>query len=292
MALEAELSDYVFTEESLQHNHLTAGHLLGGRLPYFQAKDGFRSGLEPILLAAACRGWRRPPQRIIELGCGAGAISLLLADNYPSAHIRAVEIEAGAIAVCLYNLQANHLADRVELCQQSIFSLSKDYRRQFDLVVSNPPYYRRDRAASPPDERRALAMMEGEEQGLSVWLEVMKSLVAVKGWLALIVKADRLDTILYGLSLPSAASGKIGFGNLALLPLWTRAKSAARLVIILAQQGSAAPLRLLPGLAIHQTYAEKPSYEALMQDLLWRSGMFPAEALGISPKQPKQAPWL
>src|SRR5277367_7136876 len=56
---------------------LTEGHLLGGRVRYAQPRDGFRSGIEPVLLAAAVPA--RAGERVLEVGSGAGAALLCLA---------------------------------------------------------------------------------------------------------------------------------------------------------------------------------------------------------------------
>ena len=59
------------------HHAPTRGNLLGGRVSYAQPARGFRSGIEPVLLAAAIPA--RPGERILEGGSGAGAALLCLA---------------------------------------------------------------------------------------------------------------------------------------------------------------------------------------------------------------------
>ncbi|HLB98700.1 MAG TPA: SAM-dependent methyltransferase, partial [Acetobacteraceae bacterium] len=56
---------------------LTEGHLLGGRVRYAQPREGFRSGIEPVMLAAAVPA--RTGERVLEAGSGAGAALLCLA---------------------------------------------------------------------------------------------------------------------------------------------------------------------------------------------------------------------
>ena len=59
----------------------TDGHLLGGRVSYAQPREGFRSGIEPVLLAAAIPA--RPGEHVLEGGSGAGAALLCLAARVP-----------------------------------------------------------------------------------------------------------------------------------------------------------------------------------------------------------------
>ena len=60
---------------------VTEGHLLGGRVRYAQPRVGYRTGIEPVLLAAAVAA--RAGERVLEAGCGAGAGLLCLAARVP-----------------------------------------------------------------------------------------------------------------------------------------------------------------------------------------------------------------
>jgi release factor glutamine methyltransferase len=77
----------------------------------------------------------------VDLGCGSGAIAVTLALEAPQWHVAAVDVSADALAVARGNAQ--RLAARVEFFLGSWFSpLPVD--RQFDLIVSNPPYIAQD----------------------------------------------------------------------------------------------------------------------------------------------------
>jgi tRNA1(Val) A37 N6-methylase TrmN6 len=52
----------------------TDGHLLGGRVIYRQPATGFRSSIEPVLLAASVPS--TPGEHILEAGTGHGAALL------------------------------------------------------------------------------------------------------------------------------------------------------------------------------------------------------------------------
>jgi len=55
----------------------THGHLLGGSVQYAQPRHGFRSGIEPVLLAASVPA--KAGDRVLEGGSGAGAALLCVA---------------------------------------------------------------------------------------------------------------------------------------------------------------------------------------------------------------------
>ncbi len=76
------------------------------------------------------------PPRVVDLGCGSGAVALAIKHRCPHAEVTAVDASPAALDVARAN--ADRLAIPVE------FHLSDWWRalagRRFDLVVSNPPY--------------------------------------------------------------------------------------------------------------------------------------------------------
>ena len=83
----------------------TAGGLLDGRVRYDQPVDGYRTGLEPVLLAAAVPA--RTGQRVLEAGTGAGAGLLCLAARVPGVMGVGIEADADMAALARCNLAAN-----------------------------------------------------------------------------------------------------------------------------------------------------------------------------------------
>ena len=58
---------------------LTCDDFLGGRLSIWQPRDGYRAGVDPVLLAASVPA--RAGQSVLELGCGTG--DLLASGHQP-----------------------------------------------------------------------------------------------------------------------------------------------------------------------------------------------------------------
>lgn len=80
----------------------------------------------------------RPRWRVCDLGTGSGALLLLLAERDPSLALTGVELQALSAQTAQQNLTDNGLEGEI---------LHADLRTnplpagQFDLVVSNPPYF-------------------------------------------------------------------------------------------------------------------------------------------------------
>jgi release factor glutamine methyltransferase len=80
------------------------------------------------------------PRSLLDLGTGSGAIALALARELPAAGIVGVDRSAAALAVARRNAARLRLA--VEFVEGSWFEPVAG--RNFDLVVSNPPYVAAD----------------------------------------------------------------------------------------------------------------------------------------------------
>ena len=80
-----------------------------------------------------------PPERILDLGTGSGAIAIALAKVFPDAQIIAVDFSEEAIALAQENAGAHAFADSIQFLQGSWLEPMAEGER-FDLIVSNPPY--------------------------------------------------------------------------------------------------------------------------------------------------------
>ncbi len=81
--------------------------------------------------------------QVLDLGTGSGAIALAIAKNTQNTFVTAVDMSADALKIARQNAQQLELSDRMSFLEGSWFEpLNKEVR--FDLIVSNPPYIRRE----------------------------------------------------------------------------------------------------------------------------------------------------
>ncbi len=80
----------------------------------------------------------RPRWRVCDLGCGSGALLLLLAGREPTLQLTGVELDETAARAAQHNLAANRLDGQALCCDLRCAPLPAGH---FDLVISNPPYF-------------------------------------------------------------------------------------------------------------------------------------------------------
>lgn len=100
----------------------------------------------------------------LDLCTGSGCLAILTALAFPNAEVAAVDLSPDAIAVAERNVADYGLYDRVELIQSDAFKNLEG--RQFDLIISNPPYVNAESVAALPPEylhEPELALGSGED---------------------------------------------------------------------------------------------------------------------------------
>ncbi len=133
----------------------------------------------------------KPPETILDLGTGNGAIALGLARYYPAAQVTAVDLSEEALALARENTGGRRAtAEHVTLVRSNWFAELPPALR-FDLIVANPPYLSADEAAQTAPEVKvhepaaALAAADDGLADLRVIIAGAPRFLAPGGWLAL-----------------------------------------------------------------------------------------------------------
>ena len=79
-----------------------------------------------------------PPPRVLDLGCGYGAIGLTLAARWPSSSIAMVDTDMRAVEASAENIKRNQLDNATVTLSDGIREI-RDQASTFDLVLSNLP---------------------------------------------------------------------------------------------------------------------------------------------------------
>lgn len=81
------------------------------------------------------------PDTILDIGTGTGVLALMMAQKYPVASIDAVEIDKEAFEQARQNVSFNKLGINIKVHQQAFQEFEPSNIEQYDLIITNPPYY-------------------------------------------------------------------------------------------------------------------------------------------------------
>lgn len=239
---------------------LTLDGYLGGRVKAYQPRNGYRAGVDPVLLAASVPA--KPGQKVLELGCGVGVASLCLAARVDGLELIGLELQPEYAELAKRNAAFNNVNLAVVI--GDLANMPVDLRQtSYDHVLANPPYFQRDKSVEATDGGRETAM--GEDTSLLDWVKAASKRLTPKGTATFIHRAERLQDLL------SAMEGRLG--SVQVLPLVARTGRDASLVIVRARKRGKAPFRLHDSLVMHQGHRHErdeadysPAIEQCLRD--------------------------
>jgi len=128
----------------------------------------------------------------LDVGCGSGLIALMLAQRNPLLHITGIDIDEQAAEQARENAMESKWADRIEIVVGDFTNSSLSLRGFFDLIVSNPPFYKENTTC--PDGRRDMAR-HASSLPMDKFMEKSAQLLTEDGILALIVPMEAVQNV-------------------------------------------------------------------------------------------------
>ena len=230
---------------------------LEGSIIVYQPKKGFRFGIDSILLAHFLN--LKPQDLVLEVGAGSGIISLIALKRFPKAKIFALELESIFIECLKRNILENKL-------QEKLFIIKGDIKTSlfksgiFDVIFSNPPYFKSKSGRKSPYEIENIARRDVEFE-LDEFLKKVSSLLKNKGKFYLVFTALRLAELIYLLK-----KNKLEPKLLRLV--YSYPGSEAKLVLLLAVKNAKEEIRIFSPLYIYDS--PKGNYTEEVKNMLGR----------------------
>lgn len=244
----------------VKHQTLTRDAFLGGRLIVSQPRNGFRAGMDSVLLGAAVGEKSR---NLLDLGAGAGTAALVALVHNPALTAILVESDTEVAALAALNLAGNGFAERGRVVPLDVAApgriraaagLSADH---FSTIIANPPYFEAGRGTTPAPARAAARHMNAPD--LDRWVKTAATHAAPGGEVIFIYPAVHLAPLL--------AAFDARFGAISILPLSPREGEPATRVLIRGIKGSRAPLTLLATRPLHEPARRtfRPEFDAIFR---------------------------
>ncbi|MBR6001027.1 MAG: 50S ribosomal protein L3 N(5)-glutamine methyltransferase [Oxalobacter sp.] len=112
---------------------------------------------------------------ILELCTGSGCLAIMMADQFPNAHVDAVELSPAALSIAQTNITNYSFDDRIQLYHADLYDGIPEKRYQ--LIVANPPYVNQDSMGRLPLEYKAEPSMAlaGGVDGMDTVRRIVKT---------------------------------------------------------------------------------------------------------------------
>lgn len=209
--------------------------------PRFAQSEHFKLGTDSVLLADFANTARRT--KGIDLGCGSGILPLLLLEKSEKLHMTGLEINPDAAAFAEANLRENGFDGRGSIITGDIRNHRELFASgEFDLVISNPPYFAEGSGAVSPRDDRAAA--RGER--LCTLEELVRAaayLCRTGGAFFMVHRAERLTDALCLLR-------QYGLEPKRLRTVSHSAEKEPSLVLLETRRGGSAGIKIMPPLFI------------------------------------------
>ena len=152
-----------------------------------QQRCAMKVGTDGTLLGAWAKSYGQWKTNILDIGTGTGLIALMMAQRYPEAMVKAIDIDSEAVAQARENVAASPFANRVEVLQADIDAFECDDR--FDAIVCNPPYFPADHSMESPDLQRRMAR-QTHSLNFQTLVHAVKRLLAPEGLFSVVIPVD------------------------------------------------------------------------------------------------------
>lgn len=215
--------------------------LLNKRVRLLQPRDGFHASIDTVFLAAAVPA--KPGDNLLDMGCGVGSAGLCVMERVSGCTLTGIDFQKPLVEIARKNAALNGIEDKAAFICSDFRNDTVLPERAFHCVMMNPPYMEEGKHTPSPNASKAMA--NGGEAALEDWLRYAFARLIKGGNLAIIHRADRLDDILAALRVDD-------FGAASIYPLWPKAGSDAKRVIVSARKHKKSPLVFHPGMILHE----------------------------------------
>jgi ribosomal protein L3 glutamine methyltransferase len=165
------------TEDRIPAAYITNEAWLGGYRFFVDERVIVPRSFLAELIPEHFAPWVQDPASIhhaLDLCTGSGCLPILLADAFPDAVIDAVDISPPALQVARRNVDDYELGARINLVESDLYARLP--QRQYDLIISNPPYVNAESMRKLPQEylQEPQLALAGGEDGMDLVRQIVK----------------------------------------------------------------------------------------------------------------------
>ena len=219
--------------------------LLGYDMKIVQDTEEFNFSLDSVLLAHFVT-IKKGTKKILDIGTGTAPIPLFLSKK-TNAKIYAIDIQKKSCVMAQESVKLNNLEKQIEIINEDANKLKSCFSAgYFDVIVSNPPYFKVDNNTRLNDNLHKSIARHEIHLTLSQLIEISSFLLDNKGIFALVHRTERLEEIFRELSKNKLIVKKVKF-------IYSKNDSNSNMVLIESIKNGRPGLKILPPTIIHNS---------------------------------------
>ena len=217
-------------------------------LKIIQNKDFFCFGIDSVILANYAKNLKQKSY-VLDLGTGTGIIPTILCGKTNLNKIIGVEIQEEVCKMANKSIQYNNLQERFEIISDSILNLNNYFEKNtFDVVITNPPYKKKDTGIINITESKTLARHEITAT-LEDFIKIAKDMLKDKGEFYMVQRTERLVDICFYMRKYKIEPKEIRF-------VCSKPGQSPKLVLIKGKKNENAFSKIMPNLYIYDENGE------------------------------------
>lgn len=228
---------------------------LWGGFALIQDDSFFKLGQDSMLLSA----FAAPPVhgKVMDLGCGNGALGVLLCARNAGITVTGLEIQPEVAALAQENVELNQLQQRMTVMQGDLKQHKSLFQTgSFDYIVCNPPYFSQNSGFSAKGRNRLAARQESECNATDA-VQAAAYLVKFGGRVAFVYRPERVVELITDMRKYQLEPKRIRFVH-------QHAQAVPSAVLIEARRGSAPGVQVMPPLLVcHGDGTQTAEYRAI-----------------------------
>ena len=213
-------------------------------LKIIQNKKWFCFGIDSVLLANFAKNIKKDSY-VLDLGTGSGIMPTLLCGKTELKKVVGIEIQKDVCDMAKRSIELNKINEKFEIICDSILNLNKYFEKQtFDVVITNPPYKKKNTGIINPDEPKMIARHE-ITANLEDFIRVAKDMLKDKGEFYMVHRPERLVDIFELMRKYKIEPKEIRF-------IFSNKKEEPKMVMIKGVKNAKSFLKIYPNLYIYE----------------------------------------
>lgn len=151
-----------------------------------QKEPVFKIGTDALLLGGWVANRIHVLSDILDVGTGTGVIAIMLGHAFPNARITGIDSAPEAVLLAKQNFAQTGWGDRIRARSEDISAVSAGAQNQYDVVVSNPPFFTEGEASAHVGK----ALARHLDKGIANWVKGLCDRTRPAGHIFIIVPFD------------------------------------------------------------------------------------------------------